>query len=59
MPVDQGPPRPGLLLQWRRNLDAVGVWGGLVTSPAQLRPGEWAAVTEWLSADPSDSGAAT
>lgn len=51
VPVDDGKPRPGLLLQWRRDLDASGVWVGLVTYPAQLRPGEWAAVTEWLSAD--------
>jgi len=51
VPVDEGPPRPGLLLQWRRDLDVSGMWVGLVIYPAQLRPGEWAAVTEWLSAD--------
>ena len=48
-PVDAGAPRPGLLLQWRRNDD--GRWEGLVVYAAELRPGQWAAVQEWLAAD--------
>lgn len=49
--ADGGPPRPGLLLQWRRDEHAAPDWVGLVVYPAQLRPEEWAVVTEWLPAD--------
>jgi hypothetical protein len=51
VPVDGGPPRPGLLLQWRRDENAAPGWVGLVVYPAQLRLEEWAVVTEWLPAD--------
>jgi hypothetical protein len=40
--------RPGILLEWRRT-DA-GTWEGRVTYVAQLRPGLWAAVQEWIPA---------
>ena len=48
-PVDAGAPRPGLLLQWRKGDQ--GRWEGLVVYAAELRPGQWAAVQEWLAAD--------
>ena len=48
-PVDAGPPRAGLLLEWRK--DARGWWEGRVVYAAELRPGEWATVEEWLAAD--------
>lgn len=48
-PVDAGPPRPGLLLEWRKG-DG-GRWQGRVVYAAELRPGEWATVEEWLGAE--------
>ena len=48
-PVDAGPTRPGLLLEWRKS--AGGRWEGRVVYAAQLRPGEWITVEEWLAAD--------
>ncbi len=48
MPVDGSQPRPGLLLEWRR----VGhLWEGRVVYVAQLRPGRWATVEEWVPAE--------
>jgi hypothetical protein len=47
VPVDGGVPRPGLLLEWRK--DAGGCWEGRVVYAAELRPGRWATVEEWLS----------
>lgn len=47
-PVDAGDPRPGLLLEWRKDTD--GRWQGRVVYAAELRPGEWAAVEEWVAA---------
>ena len=46
-PVDGGPPRPGLLLEWRRSGDE---WEGRVVYPVELRRGAWATVEEWLPA---------
>ncbi len=47
-PVDASQPRPGLLLEWRR----VGhLWEGRVVYVAQLRPGRWATVEEWVPAE--------
>ncbi len=48
-PVDAGRPAPGLLLEWRK--DDRGWWEGLVVYTAQLRPGCWVTVQEWLGAD--------
>jgi hypothetical protein len=48
-PVDGGAPRPGLLLEWRRG--AQGCWEGRVVYTAELRPGTWATLEEWLAAD--------
>jgi len=48
VPVDGSQPRPGLLLEWRR---AGHLWEGRVVYPAQLRPGRWASVEEWVPAD--------
>jgi hypothetical protein len=48
-PVDAAPPAPGLLLGWRRAED--GRWEGHVVYLAQLRPGRWVTVQEWLAAD--------
>ncbi|MDP3968075.1 MAG: hypothetical protein Q8Q02_07315 [Nocardioides sp.] len=48
MPVDASHPRPGLLLEWRR---AGHVWEGRVAYVAQLRPGRWATVEEWISSE--------
>jgi len=53
-PADGGGPRPGLLLEWRKD-DRSG-WLGRVVYPAQLRSGVWAAVEEWFSADVLASG---
>ncbi|WP_372728199.1 hypothetical protein [Nocardioides sp.] len=44
----QGVKRPGLLMEWRR---AGPGWQGRVLYAAQLRPGEWALVEEWLPAE--------
>ncbi len=48
VPVDASQPRPGLLLEWRR---AGHLWEGRVVYLAQLRPGRWAAVEEWIPAE--------
>jgi len=48
-PVDAGAPRAGLLLEWRK--DDVGGWHGRVVYAAELRPGAWATVEEWLPAE--------
>lgn len=50
VPADGGPPRPALLLGWRRE-GVAGPWVGHVAYVAELRPGEWAAVVEWLAVD--------
>ena len=42
-----GQRRPGLLVEWRR---AGGEWEGLVIYVAQVRPGSWATVQEWMPA---------
>jgi hypothetical protein len=42
-----GVKRPGLLLEWRRS-DAG--WEGRVVYAAQVRPGRWALVEEWVAA---------
>jgi hypothetical protein len=47
-PADGGGPRPGLLLEWRRGAQG---WEGRVAYAAELRPGRWAAVEEWLPAE--------
>jgi hypothetical protein len=44
---DRGEKRPGLLVEWRRTDH--GDWHGRVVYAAQLRPGEWSLVEEWLS----------
>jgi len=47
-PVDGPVARAGLLLEWRM----VGHrWEGRVVYAAQLRPGRWAIVEEWVAAD--------
>jgi hypothetical protein len=44
---DHGVKRPGLLVEWRQ----VGTgWEGRVVYAANLRPGEWSLVDEWLPA---------
>jgi hypothetical protein len=48
-PADGGDPRPGLLLEWRK--DAHGQWEGRVVYAAELRAGRWSSVEEWVSAD--------
>ncbi|WP_082599409.1 hypothetical protein [Nocardioides sp. Root151] len=48
VPVDASSPRPGLLLEWRR---AGHLWEGRVVYVAQLRPGRWATVEEWIPAE--------
>ena len=47
-PVDGGPPRPGLLLEWRRRPG--DDWEGRVVYLVELRRGSWATVEEWLPA---------
>ncbi|MDP3893881.1 hypothetical protein [Nocardioides sp.] len=42
-----GVKRPGLLAEWRQGPDD---WEGRVVYAAQLRPGEWQLVEEWLPA---------
>ena len=47
-PADRsGQKRPGLLVEWRRAAAGPG-WQGLVVYAAQLRPGRWAVVEEWV-----------
>ena len=47
-PVDGGPPRPGLLLEWRRGDRG---WEGRVAYAAELRGQRWGTVEEWLPAE--------
>src|SRR5450432_725399 len=48
-PADRsGEKRPSLLVEWRR-LPAGPGWQGLVIYAAQLRPGRWAMVEEWVN----------
>lgn len=49
LPVDGSVPRPGLLLDWRKG--DLGRWEGRVVYLAQLRPGAWATVEEWIPAE--------
>lgn len=49
VPVDGSRARPGLLLEWRKV--ERGRFEGLVTYVAQLRPGRWTTVTEWVAAE--------
>ena len=49
VPVDGSRPRAGLLLEWRKVEH--GRFEGLVTYAAQLRPGRWSTVTEWVPAE--------
>lgn len=49
VPVDGPHPRPGLLWEWRRV--ERGRYEGLVSYPARLRTGRWAAVTEWVPSE--------
>lgn len=53
-PADGGAPRPGLLVEWRK--DAAGCWEGRVVYAAELRPGHWATVEEWLAAGMLSTG---
>ena len=48
-PVDGAAARPGLLLEWRKAVD--GRWEGRVSYAAELRPGRWVTVEEWLGAE--------
>jgi len=43
----RGVKRPGLLVEWRRTDEED--WQGRVVYAAELRPGEWSLVEEWLS----------
>lgn len=47
-PVDGSRPRPGLLLEWRK---VDHRWEGRVVYAAELRPGRWATVEEWIPAE--------
>ncbi len=48
-PADHsGTRRPGLLTEWRST--GSGGWEGLVAYGAQLRPGQWSLVQEWVPA---------
>jgi hypothetical protein len=49
LPVDGSHPRPGLLLEWRRG--ELGRWEGRVVYAAELRPGRWSLVEEWVPAE--------
>lgn len=49
LPVDSTHPRPALLIEWRR-IDN-GRWEGRVAYVAELRPGRWALVEEWVPAE--------
>lgn len=43
----RGVKRPGLLLEWRQ---AEAGWEGRVVYAAEVRPGRWALLEEWLAA---------
>lgn len=49
VPVDGARPRAGLLLEWRKV--ERGRWEGRVVYAAELRPGRWASVEEWVPAE--------
>jgi len=49
IPVDGHTPRPGLLVEWRKV--ERGRWEGRVVYVAELRPGRWAVVEEWLPSE--------
>ncbi len=49
VPVDGPDARPGLLLEWRKGDQ--GRWEGRVAYAAELRPGRWATVEEWIPAE--------
>ncbi len=49
VPVDGSRPRAGLLLEWRKV--ERGRFEGLVTYAAQVRPGRWSTITEWVPAE--------
>lgn len=48
LPVDATEVRPGLLLEWRK---AAHRWEGRVVYLAELRPGRWSLVEEWIPAE--------
>jgi len=48
LPVDATEARPGLLLEWRR---VEHRWEGRVVYLAELRPGRWSVVEEWIAAE--------
>lgn len=48
LPVDATEARPGLLLEWRR---VEHRWEGRVVYLAELRPGRWSLVEEWIAAE--------
>lgn len=54
VPVDGPAARPGLLLEWRRG--DRGRWEGRVAYAAELRPGRWASVEEWIPAELLSAG---
>ena len=48
-PADRsGVKRPGLLVMWRRTQSGAD-WEALGLYGAELRPGEWAVVQEWVA----------
>ena len=49
-PADGTEPRPGLLVEWRREEHPDG-WAGRVLYLAQLRTGRWSVVEEWIPAE--------
>ena len=49
LPIDGSRPRPALLVEWRRVEN--GRWEGRVAYVAELRPGRWALVEEWVPAE--------
>lgn len=44
-----GVKRPGLLVMWRRTEGGGIGWEALVLYGAELRPGQWAVVQEWVA----------
>jgi hypothetical protein len=48
LPVDATEARPGLLLEWRK---VEHRWEGRVVYLAELRPGRWSLVEEWIAAE--------